>query len=232
MTQVEDSVVARLQLKDEKFEILVDCEKALAFKEGKAVNIADVLVGKEFIFSDSRKGIVVTKKDLTDAFGTTDIYEVAAQIIKKGKVMTTSEHRDKEHDDKLKRIIALIHVNAVDPKTSIPHPPQRIENALKEVKFNVNKNKTADDQLSDAVSAIKKVLPISLQTRQMELKIPANYVNVTFPVIKQMSKIQTQTWQNDALLHMTLEIPAGLRDELIDKINSITHGSVEIKILK
>ena len=32
----------------------------------------------------------------------------------------------------------MIHRNAVDPKTGLPHPPQRIESAMEEAKIHVD----------------------------------------------------------------------------------------------
>ncbi len=230
MTLIEDAVVARLQVGKEKFEILVDCEKAMAFKQGKSINIDDILVDDK-VFSDSRKGLVVSKKDLIRVFNTEDINEIAKQIIQKGVVHTTSEYRDKEREEKWKRIVALIHVNAVDPKTGIPHPPTRIENAMKEAKVNIDKRR-AEDQLVDVVKAIKHIMPISFQTRQIELKVMPKHTRTIYTLAKKMATIQKEDWQDDGSLHMTIEIPAGLRDEFIDQINSMTHGEVEIKILK
>ena len=63
MINIDDAVVAKLKLTDEDkvkrhgelvFEILVDCDKAMAFKESKA-SIDDALVTFD-IFTDVKKG--------------------------------------------------------------------------------------------------------------------------------------------------------------------------------
>ncbi|MFC1728151.1 ribosome assembly factor SBDS [Nanoarchaeota archaeon] len=230
MTLIEDAVVARLQSGKSKFEILVDCEKALALKEGKNIDISEVLVDDK-VFSDSKKGLVVAQKELENIFGTSEINEVAKQIIEKGKVHTTSEHRDKERDEKWKRIASLIHTNGVDPKTGIPHPLERVENAMREAKVNIDGRK-AEDQFLDVIKALKVIIPISFETRQIELVIPPKHTGPVFPVVKKMATIQRDEWKNDGSLHLTAEIPAGLRDEFMDKLNALTHGEIEIKILK
>lgn len=230
MTLVEDAVVARLQKGKEKFEILVDCEKALAFREGKEIPISEILVDDK-VFSDSRKGLVVSKSELESHFETDDIEEVAKQIIKKGRVHTTAEHRDKERDEKRNRIIALIHTNAVDPSTGIPHPAQRIENAMNEAKVNID-NRPAEHQVQDIVKAIRSIIPIKFETRQIELIVPPKYTNAVFTIVKKMASIQKENWDNDGSMHITIELPAGLRDDFVDKINSDTHGETEMKILK
>lgn len=230
MTLVEDAVVARLQSGKSKFEILVDCEKALALKEGKEVDMSEILVDDK-VFSDSKKGLIISQKEVESVFGTSDINEVAKQIIQKGVVHTTSGHRDKERDEKWKRVATLIHTNAVDPKTGIPHPTERIENAMKEAKVNID-GRSAEDQIVDVIKAIKAIIPIKFETRQMELTVPPKYTGGAFPIIKRMATIQKDGWGNDGSLHVTIEVPAGLRDELMDKLNALTHGEIEIKILK
>ena len=84
MTLIEDAVVARLQSGKSKFEILVDCEKALALKEGKNVEMSDILVDDK-VFSDAKKGLVVSKAELENVFKTSEINEIAKQIIQKGE---------------------------------------------------------------------------------------------------------------------------------------------------
>ena len=48
------AVVAKIRKGGENFELLVDCDKAIEFKNGKG-NIQDV-VAAEYIYKDSKKG--------------------------------------------------------------------------------------------------------------------------------------------------------------------------------
>ena len=55
MGDLDKAVIAKLKIRENNFEILVDCEKALELRSGKKVDIEDVLATRD-IFSDVKKG--------------------------------------------------------------------------------------------------------------------------------------------------------------------------------
>jgi len=54
----------------DKFEILVDPDKGLAYKQGKLTNVSNALM-IDTIFTDAKKGEKPTKAKLEEVFGTT-----------------------------------------------------------------------------------------------------------------------------------------------------------------
>src|SRR3989338_3041618 len=137
MVAVDEAVIARLKADNQHFEVLVDCEGAIALREGKSVDIKDVLAAMR-IFSDAKKGLEAPQHVMEQIFKTADTEEVARQIITKGEIQITAEHRNRIREIKKRQIINLIHRNGVDPVTHAPHPITRIENAIEEVKFHVS----------------------------------------------------------------------------------------------
>ena len=148
MVDVDKAVVAKLKKQGKDFEILVDCDKALEFKEGKSVLIDDV-IAVDHVFKDVKKGEKASEHDLQSLFKTTDAREISKIIVKEGVIQLTREHLARAREEKRKQVITLIHRNAVDPKTGIPHPPQRIEAAMEEAKVRIDENKKAEDQSED-----------------------------------------------------------------------------------
>ena len=159
MVNVDKAVIARLKTHGQSFELLVDCDNALLLKEGREVAIRDVLAAMN-VFSDAKKGIAASETAMKQIFGTSDVEEVARQIIKKGEVQITQEHREKIREQKKKQAIDIIHRNGVDPKTHSPHPITRLENALKEAKFHFDERKPVQEQVQEALKALKPILPI------------------------------------------------------------------------
>ncbi|HLC37458.1 MAG TPA: ribosome assembly factor SBDS, partial [Candidatus Nanoarchaeia archaeon] len=94
MVDVDKAVIARLKTSGKKFEILVDCDKAIELKQGKNVNLNDVLA-TDAIFTDVKKGNKAPEKELEDSFGTSDALEISEEIIKKGEVQLTQDHMNK-----------------------------------------------------------------------------------------------------------------------------------------
>ncbi len=230
MVDVDKSVIARYKTQGKNFEILVDCENAIAFKTGSNIDLNDVLTAEE-IFEDVKKGKHASEIDMKKIFNTDDKKKICEQIIKKGDVQVTAEYQRKLREIKEKQIIDLIHRNAIDPKTGNPHPPQRIKNAVEEAKIRIDNYKSAEEQIQDIISQLKTVLPIKFEVRTLMIKVPAQYAAKSYNSLKLYGKLLKEEWQNDGSLVVNIELPAGLQEDLFSKLNNLTHGSVESKII-
>lgn len=226
---VDDAVICRLKKQGLNFEILVDCEKAMSFKHGKAS--FDESVVSDDVFKDARRGERAAEANLKSIFGTIEPREVAEIILKDGEVQLTTEYKNKLRDDKKKKIIGLISRNAVDPKTNIPHPPLRIENAMAQAKVNIDEFKPAEQQIQEIVRKINNIIPIAYELRQVQLTIPADVAGRSYGTIKLYSTILNENWNSNGSLTVVVEVPAGLQNELFDKLNGIAQGRVESKII-
>jgi ribosome maturation protein SDO1 len=156
--------------------------------------------------------------------------EVANKIILDGEIQLTGEYREKLRIVKKNKLVSLIQRTYVDPKTKLPHPVQRIENAFEEVKYKVDEIKTAENQLIEAVKALRQVLPLSTETTTLEIYIPSNYASKIYGMVKGYATPEKENWNNDGSLTLTVSISANLQGELVEKINADTHGSIDIKI--
>ncbi|MEK6947218.1 MAG: ribosome assembly factor SBDS [Nanoarchaeota archaeon] len=231
MVNVDKAVIARLKTEGNNFEILVDCANALAIKEGKSVDMHDVLAAMQ-IFSDAHKGLVASGNAMKQIFGTNDVGEIASQIIHKGEIQLTQEYRENLREEKRKQIIAIIHRNGVDPKTHMPHPPQRIENAFVEAKFHVDEFKPVQQQVQDALKVLRPILPIKFEVKEIAIKITPEFAPKCYSIIKMFSTILREEWQTNGNWVAVVEIPGGMESDLYDKLNKICHGNLEIKVLK
>jgi len=229
MVDVDKAVIARLKKGEHIFEILVDCDKALELRHGKSLSVRDV-VATDDIFKDVKKGDKASELLLTQVFGTSDIETIEKKIIKDGEVQLTSQHKEKLREEKRKRIIEIIHRNAIDSKTGYPHPPQRIENALNEAKVHIDEYKTAEQQVDEILAKIRAIIPIKFETREIAVRVPARYAGASMLILKK-HKLLKEEWTNDGLLVAIVEIPAGIQDEFFAALNGITHGEVQTKLL-
>jgi len=230
MSDIEKAIKARLKVKGENFEILLDRDKIFDYKDGK-IPLDDVLVAKE-IFKDANKGEHASENEMQKAFNTKEIEKIAETIIQKGEMQVTTEHKKKLIEEKKKRIIDIIHKNSVDPKTSLPHPPQRIEAAMDEAGARIDEFKKPEDQIEDVLKKIRPILPISFETRELEIIIPSQYASQSYSILKSKGELKKDEWLNNGSLKALIKIPAGLQEEFENDINKITHGDCEIKIIK
>ena len=191
----------------------------------------DVLAVME-VFTDSRKGLEASPKAMEEAFGTTDAQEVALAIIKKGDIQLTQEHRQRIREQKMRQLINLLHINAVDAKTHLPHPMQRIEAALAEAKFHLDENKPVEAQLHDAIDRLRPIMPIRFEVKEMNVKISPQYTGKAYGVLKKFGPLLREEWQNNGYLHAVVEIPGGLETDFYEQLNAVCHGEVEVSVLK
>jgi ribosome maturation protein SDO1 len=128
--QKESYTIARL-VRGDTFEILVDPDNALKYKMGEKIPISKVLIYEE-IYTDAKKGIRASEEQLLKAFKTKDKLAIATKILTEGTLQITSEQRHRLIEEKKRQIIEFISKSAVDPRTKLPHPPQRVELAMEQ----------------------------------------------------------------------------------------------------
>ncbi|ACL11652.1 ribosome assembly factor SBDS [Desulfurococcus amylolyticus] len=223
-------VIARYEAKGHRFEILVDPELALKIKEGKQISIDEVVAG-DFIYKDARKGLKASPESMKEVFGTDDPKVVAVEIIKRGELQLTAEQRRKFIEEKRAQILNLIARNAIDPKTKLPIPVKRLELAMEQARISIDPYKPAEQQMEHIVSQLAKVIPIKIAKAYVAVRIPSEYASRSLKQIQAMGTTKKVQWREDGSLYVELEIPAGLQQELIDKVNALTKGSGEVKIL-
>jgi len=230
MVKLEEAVVARFSSQGMDFEVLVDPELAMAFREGKKVEMGNLLA-VERIFKDAGKGEVASRDSLLKVFGTEQVEKVAEHILLKGKIQLTTEQRRKMREEKLKQIVSLIARRAINPQTGLPHPPSRVEEAVRRAKVGVDEFKTAEEQLPAVLKAIQALLPLKFEMRKIALKIPPSYAGKSLHAIKGMAEVKKEEWLSDGSLLLLVEIPAGLQPEFFDKVNDLTRGEAQIKVV-
>lgn len=230
MVNVDEASIIKFKTHGTTFEILVDSNAAIAFKEHKMNNVEDIMAVKR-IFSDARRGLEASQAQLLQVFNTKDISEVAKIILEKGEIPLTKEYKDNLRDQKKKQIINYIHRNTVDPQTHVPHPPQRIETALGEVHFHVDENEPIEKQVQDAIKKLRLILPLKFEIKEISIKVDAKYAHKCYQLLRNSGKLLKEEWLNDGSLKVLLEIPGGLEEDLYSKLASLTHGNIETEIL-
>lgn len=230
MVKLEDAVVARLSSHGTTFEVLVDPELALSLRAGGSVDMRSLLASDK-IFKDSKKGDMASEEMIRKVFGTTDVFKVAEQIVKKGEVQVTTEQRRRMREQRLRQVVAIISRRAVNPQTGLPHPPTRIETAINEAKVQIDEYKSAEEQIPKIVKALAPILPLKFETKRIAIKIPASYVGKVQRTVREFGTVKQEQWLNDGSWAVVVEIPAGVQGEFFDRLNDLTRGEVETKVL-
>ena len=231
MVNLEDAVIARLHKGGDRFEILVDPHQAEHILEGKIDNILSALA-IDAVFSDSKKGTHAPVESLQKQFKTTDVSTIAKEIIQKGEIQLTTEQRHEMQQQKRKRIVDMIVKNAMDPRTKMPHPRTRIELALDEAKVHIDPFKSVNQQMKTVIEVLRPILPISMEHVRISVKIPPEQVGKAYGAVRSFGTLEREEWQSDGSWIGIVKLPAGMQTDFYDRLNTLTKGNIETRILK
>lgn len=212
---------------DNEFEILVRPDEAFEYRRGEFKGGFDKVLFVQEIFEDAQAAERASAEDIEDEFGTTNIVEAAKQLFEEGKMALTTEQRNQLREEKWRQVVNKIARRAKNPQTNSPHPPKRIENAMEEAGVQVEPMESAESQIPDAVEAIRPKIPISLEEKEVAIRIPNKYSGKCHGIIQQRAtKVIDEEWGNDAYM-AHIKIPAGVLSELMDTLQSETSGAAE-----
>jgi len=231
MVDVDKAVVIRLKKAGLKFEVLVDPDKALAFKKGDTIKVEEILAYPG-IYHDVRRGDAIPEEELQKNFGTTDVFRVAKKILTEGELQFTTEQRRRFVEEKRKEIADIISRRGINPQTNTVHPPQRILNAMDKSGVHVDPLIDAELQVNKIVESIKTLLPIKFQRIIVQIIISPQHSGKTYSVLKRIVGKFNEKWLNDGSLQVTLDIPAGAQEDVFKKIGDITKGNFKSSIIK
>ena len=223
--------VVKYTFEGNKFEILVKPDPALDYKLGKIKEIAPVLVSDE-IYSDSSQGTRASSEKLQKVFKTEDALVIAEKILQKGDLNLTTDQRRKMTTEKRKQVITFIAKTFVDPRSHLPHPPLRIEQAMKDASVSIDPFKSVEEQIKDIVETLRSIIPLKSENLLLEISVPAQYVAHSYSVLKSTGVLKKEDWQSNGSLKAILEIPAAARPNVIDRLGAITKGTAFVEVIK
>lgn len=229
MVSLDDAVVARLEKGGKRYEILVDPNLVEQWKiDRESVEYDDLLASDE-VWHDVRGAERPTEEKLVSVFGSIDIGDAVVKILTEGSIQLTTDQRKRMIQDKTNQIISTICTTGIDPQTKMPHPPQRVENALNEARFKADPFKSVEKQVKEAVNSIRALIPISFTTVKLAFKIPGTSYGPVFALVRE--DVMREDWLGNGDWAFTVEIPAGMKADYIAKVGK-RAPDVVVKELK
>ncbi len=90
----------------------------------------------------------------------TDHAKAAVEVLKRGELQLTQEQRKRLTEEKRKQVVNVIAKNYVDPKTKLPHPPVRIEQAMLDARVYIDPFKDVNEQTKEVLEKIRLIIPL------------------------------------------------------------------------
>ncbi|GAB3025559.1 ribosome assembly factor SBDS [Natronobiforma cellulositropha] len=233
MISLDEAVTARLESHGARFEVLVDPDAALAIKRGEFDGEIEDVIAAEDVFDNAATGDRPAETDLEKAFETTDPLEIIPQVIERGEIQITADQRREMQEQKRRQLITTIARNAINPQMDdAPHPPERIENALEEAGFTVDPMTPVEEQVDEALDALRPVIPIRFEEVSIAVQLPAEYAGSAQAKVRQYGDLEREEWQPDGSWIGVVTFPAGLQNDFYDVVNEHTSGEAETQIVK
>jgi ribosome maturation protein SDO1 len=230
MTSLDKAIIASYEKEGKRFELYVDPDAVYSYLEGSKKDLKNILVTDE-VYSDVKKGERAKAGDVEKVFATTDIMKILEIVLDKGEVQLTTEQRRKKVAEKRKQIIAILLREAIDPRTKAPHTQIRLENALEQARIHVDPFKDPREQIDEVVKTLRPILPMKFEKMQVAVKIPSTFAQRTYGAVKNYG-IKKEQWTKEGDLIVVIEIFAGMQGEVYDRLNKLTGGQVETKVLE
>jgi ribosome maturation protein SDO1 len=232
MISLDDAVTARLESHGARFEVLVDPDAALAIKRGEFEGDLEDVIAARDVFEDASRGDRPAEGDLEDIFGTTEPLDIIPEVIERGEIQITADQRREMQERKHRQLVNTITRNAINPQMDdAPHPPDRIESALEEAGFQVDPMEPVENQVDDALDALRPVIPIRFEEITVAVQLPADHAGSGQAKIREFGDLEREEWQADGSWIGVVTFPAGMQNEFYELANEVSEGQAETRIV-
>jgi len=102
---------------------------------------------------------------------------------------------------------------------------------MEQAHFQVDPMKPAQEQIQACLEAIEPVLPIKFERVEIAIRVPMEYSGKANSFVRGVAPVKKEEWKSDSWVAV-LEIPAGMQSEIMEKLNGLTGGKAEAKILR
>ena len=229
MARKHDYVIAWLEVKGHRFEILVRPEYVFKYLEGEKIDLEDVL-WTDTIYRDSRRALKASPETVRRVFGTDDVKKIAERILRDGEIQLTEEQRRKMLEAKRRKIINYIARNAIDPVTKKPIPASRIEAAMEEARIGIDLYKDAESQAVEIVRKLARIMRIKLARALLQVRVPPPYSGRAYGELQRIGDLKKADWLPDGSLLAEIEVPAGAQVDVTSRIQNIARGQAQITV--
>ncbi|WEL21816.1 ribosome assembly factor SBDS [Halorhabdus sp. BNX81] len=233
MISLDEAVTARLETHGERFEVLVDPDAALSIKRDDFEGDLEDVIAAEDVFENASRGDRPPENALEEVFGTTEPLEIIPEVIEQGEIQITADQRREMQERKHRELVQRITRNAVNPQMDdAPHPPDRIESALEEAGFQVDPMEPVENQVDDALDALRPVIPIRFDEVTVAVQLPPEHAGSGQAQIREFGDLESEEWQSDGSWVGVLTFPAGLQNDFYGLANEVSSGEAETRIIK
>lgn len=232
MVNVDDAFEVRYKKNGDQFEVLVDFDKLKEFeKKPDEISVYDVLADVK-IFKDQKRGELAAESLLEKSFRGLSEEQILKEILLKGECQIPTAYLNKLREEKKMQAINYIAENAINPATKSKYTNSMIESEVSKLKYSFDPNIGFEHQAQEVLKLLKKVMPISIDKVVLKIEIPPQYSGAFYGPFRKFGKVTKEFYDNNANLHLHLELTESQADNAINYIKQNTNNEGSYHISK
>jgi len=123
------------------------------------------------VFRSVGEGVLASRRDLEEAFGSADRAAAARAILARGELQTGPLERAARLAALRADVAAVVAARCIDPATRRPHPPALVERALRDAGFSLAPRRSAKEQAGRALAALVAHGELPIQRARMRVRV-------------------------------------------------------------
>jgi len=219
--------IVRLKKGKQTFEVITNEGAVLKYRSGDTA--WDQVLVTDTIYKNCGKGDQANEEDIRTAFDMSDMKEVLKNIIEKGELQVSAAERKEAMDKKKKEIIVYLHRNYIDPKSKLPHPIVRLEQALENSKYRVDADGQVVKQSQELIKALLGKLSFAKSEMEGVLSISHAYSGACANIVHAMAEVKKEDYTAEGV-RWEVGVSPGDFDAFIAALNKSTKGDYDFKL--
>eukprot|EP00602_Paraphysomonas_sp_CaronLab_P005413 CAMPEP_0185021370 /NCGR_PEP_ID=MMETSP1103-20130426/4058_1 /TAXON_ID=36769 /ORGANISM="Paraphysomonas bandaiensis, Strain Caron Lab Isolate" /LENGTH=518 /DNA_ID=CAMNT_0027552855 /DNA_START=37 /DNA_END=1593 /DNA_ORIENTATION=+ len=176
----------RLNKNGKRFEIACYRNKVVNWRNKVETDLDEVLQIQS-VFSNVSKGMLASKADMMDAFGTSDEKEICKEILDRGDMQVSELERQALLDGMFRDVASIVAEKAINTETGRPYSISMIQNAMKDIHYSVGLTKSAKQQALDVIRKLRKVMPIARVSMHLRITCPQEGADSVLEMLQKKS---------------------------------------------
>jgi ribosome maturation protein Sdo1 len=99
---------------------------------------------------------------------------------------------------------------------------------MDQAKVSVDAFQSVQDQVKTISEKLREFLPLSFERIHLKVRVDAQYAGHAYGVVKGKYKVINEKWNNDGSVDFEIDEVAGAKPDIINVLNKVTNGTVEI----
>jgi ribosome maturation protein SDO1 len=99
---------------------------------------------------------------------------------------------------------------------------------LDQARLIIDPFKRPEEQIKTILDSLRKILPLKSESVRLTITIPPQFSAQSYSVLKTVGNFNGEQWLSDGSLKVIIEINAGIKGVILDRIGSVTKGSAHV----